>query len=75
MLSSELGSIDSHENIKMRLPIKYQQTFKKYFNTFFDGKIYLFGSRVEDVKKGDNIDLYLVVNNQDNLFQKKIDLC
>ena len=59
----------------MRLPIKYQQTIKKYFNTFFDGEIYLFGSRVDDAKKGDNIDLYLVVNNQDNLFQKKIDLC
>jgi len=56
----------------MRLSIKYQQTIKKYFNEFFDGKIYLFGSRVDDAKKGGDIDLYLVVNNQDDLFQRKI---
>jgi len=55
----------------MRLSPQYQQTIKKYFNEFFDGEIYLFGSRVDDAKKGGDIDLYLVVNNQDNLFLKK----
>lgn len=61
-----------HKKIKMRLSVKYQQTIKKYFNEFFDGEIYLFGSRVDDTKKGGDIDLYLVVNNHDNLFQRKI---
>ena len=32
----------------MRLSQKYRQTIKKYFNEFFDGEIYLFGSRVND---------------------------
>ena len=34
-----------------------KQTFK---DIFIDGKIYLFGSRVDDTKKGGDIDLYLV---------------
>jgi len=55
----------------MRLSLHYRQTIKKYFNEFFDGEIYLFGSRVDDAKKGGDIDLYLVVNNQDNLFLRK----
>ena len=56
----------------MRLSKKYQQTIKKYFNEFFDGEIYLFGSRVHDNKKGGDIDLYLVVENTENLFERKI---
>ena len=56
----------------MRLSKKYQQTIKKYFNEFFDGEIYLFGSRVDDNKKGGDIDLYLVVENTENLFERKI---
>ena len=56
----------------MRLSLKYRQTIKKYFNEFFEGEIYLFGSRVDDEKKGGDIDLYLVVNNQENLFERKI---
>jgi len=38
---------------------------------FFEGDIYLFGSRVDDGKKGGDIDLYLVIKNQDDLFAKK----
>lgn len=56
----------------MRLSLKYRQTIKKYFNEFFEGEIYLFGSRVNDEEKGGDIDLYLVVNNSENLFERKI---
>ncbi len=45
---------------------------KAYQETFEDGKIYLFGSRVFDEKKGGDIDLYLKVDNHTNLFSKKI---
>ncbi len=57
----------------MRLSPHYIDTIKKYFYAFFDdGEIYLFGSRTDDSKKGGDIDLYLVVKNHDNLFEKKI---
>ncbi len=56
----------------MRLSTKYHQTIKKYFNEFFEGEIYLFGSRVDDTKKGGDIDLYLVIRNQEDLFSRKI---
>ncbi len=57
----------------MRLSSKYIATIKKYFHEFFDeGDVYLFGSRTDDNKKGGDIDLYFVVNNHDNLFEKKL---
>ncbi len=56
----------------MRLSSKYINVIKKYFHIFFgEGDIYLFGSRVDDDKKGGDIDLYLVVKNHTNLFEKK----
>lgn len=44
----------------MRLTDHEVQAIKKAFNeAFIDGKIYLFGSRVDDTKRGEDIDLYL----------------
>ena len=57
----------------MRLSEQYIIVIKKYFESIFkDGDIYLFGSRVDDSKRGGDIDLYLVVQNHINLFEKKI---
>ncbi|MCX6075110.1 MAG: nucleotidyltransferase domain-containing protein [Campylobacterales bacterium] len=57
----------------MRLSNRYVEVIKKYFNLFFqNGEIYLFGSRVDDSKKGGDIDLYLVLKEHSNLFEKKI---
>ena len=57
----------------MRLSEKYISVIKKNFNEFFkNGEIYLFGSRVDDSKKGGDIDLYLVLQEHSNLFEKKL---
>ena len=57
----------------MRLNQKYIQTIKESFNVIFkSGEIYLFGSRVDDTKKGGDIDLYLVVDDKTELFRKKL---
>lgn len=57
----------------MRLSQRYIEVIKKYFKEFFqNGEIYLFGSRVDDSKKGGDIDLYLEVKDHSNLFEKKL---
>ncbi len=44
----------------MRLTLQEVSSIKKAFEeTFKDGKIYLFGSRVDDTKRGGDIDLYI----------------
>ena len=44
----------------MRLTNDERVLIKKAFNeTFQDGKIFLFGSRVDDTQRGGDIDLYL----------------
>ena len=56
----------------MRLNDFEIDVIKKYFNQYFDGEIYLFGSRVDDTKRGGDIDLYLKVKNHFNLFGRKL---
>ncbi|MCK5538311.1 MAG: nucleotidyltransferase domain-containing protein [Bacteroidales bacterium] len=58
----------------MRLSKTQHQAIKKYFlEVFHDGHIYLFGSRVNDEKKGGDIDLYIDSPDKKNLVHKKID--
>ncbi len=57
----------------MRLSKQYVDVIKKNFRLFFkQGDIFLFGSRVDASKKGGDIDLYLAVDDHQNLFEKKI---
>jgi len=57
----------------VRLSPRYIEVIKKYFQEFFqNGEIYLFGSRIDDSKKGGDIDLYFVLQEHTNLFEKKI---
>jgi len=57
----------------MRLNDKYIMTIKNNLQEVFgEGEIYLFGSRVDDSKKGGDIDLYLVVKDKSDLFRKKL---
>ena len=49
----------------MRLNSYEQKMIKKAFlEAFEDGDIFLFGSRVDDTKRGGDIDLYLVPNTK-----------
>ncbi|MCX6077368.1 MAG: nucleotidyltransferase domain-containing protein [Campylobacterales bacterium] len=58
----------------MRLSEYEQQSIKETFaNVFQQGKIYLFGSRVDDSKKGGDIDLYIEPEKKESLSSKKID--
>ena len=57
----------------MRLSSQYIDTIKKYYIEIFqDGDVYLFGSRVDDKKRGGDIDLYLTPTDHSDLFRKKI---
>jgi predicted nucleotidyltransferase len=58
----------------MRLTIHEQEMIKKAFAEIFEnGRLYLFGSRVDDTKKGGDIDLYIESAKGENLSSKKID--
>ena len=57
----------------MRLSIKEIDIIKNKVKTIFgDTIIYLFGSRIDDTKKGGDIDLYIIPKINDDLFKKKI---
>jgi predicted nucleotidyltransferase len=58
----------------MRLSYAELKTIIITFSDIFkNGKIFLFGSRVDDSKKGGDIDLYIESTNKDNILKKKID--
>ena len=58
----------------MRLTKEEIQAIKTTFKeVFVDGDIYLFGSRVDDSKKGGDIDLYISTPQKKDLVSKKIE--
>ena len=58
----------------MRLTPRQYRAIKKYFQEVFqEGQIYLFGSRVDDQRKGGDIDLYIRTPQRENLVRKKIE--
>ena len=49
----------------MRLTSFERENIKKTFYKLFEnGKVYLFGSRVDDLKRGGDIDLYIELESQ-----------
>lgn len=58
----------------MRLTIyEVKMILKAFDETFKNGKVYLFGSRVDDSLKGGDIDLFIVLDKKINLeYEKKI---
>lgn len=59
----------------MRLSDKYHEIIVQKAKEIFGEltKIYLFGSRVDDEKRGGDIDLYLIPDVFDDVYNKKID--
>ena len=56
----------------MRLSPKEIKIIQQEVNKIFDNaKVYLFGSRLDDTKKGGDIDLYIVPKEQKDFFRKK----
>ncbi len=57
----------------MRLTDYEIESIKKVFEeSFGNGKIYLFGSRVDDTQKGGDIDLYIQTRDRNDIMIKKI---
>jgi len=57
----------------MRLSEKEINTIKNLTSKFFkDVEIYIFGSRIDDNKKGGDIDIGLVIKDKTNLIYNKL---
>lgn len=58
----------------MRLSTYYRTVIKTEVQTTFgeNAQVFLFGSRIDNSKKGGDIDLFIVTERQENLFSKKI---
>ncbi len=63
-------------NAYMRLKKEHIDAIKKCSAGLFgdNARVYLFGSRVSDNKKGGDIDLYIETNETNEIFNKKIKL-
>jgi len=60
----------------MRLKKEHIKNIKELAIKIFgkDTQVYLFGSRVNDSKKGGDIDLYIETTTKEDLFEKKIQM-
>lgn len=57
----------------MRLTSKEIESIKKVILEIFgESEIRVFGSRLDDSKKGGDIDIFVIPKNRDKLFEKKI---
>jgi len=57
----------------MRLSKKEIKTIKKIIlDVFGESEIRIFGSRLNENKKGGDIDIFVISKNRENLFKKKI---
>ena len=56
----------------MRLKAKEIDSIKKVVNQFFkDSQIYIYGSQLDDSKRGGDIDIYIVPKDRKKLLQKE----
>ena len=58
----------------MRLKKEYIEIIKKITKEYFgeNAEVFLFGSRVDDSKRGGDIDLYIETQMKENLIESKI---
>jgi predicted nucleotidyltransferase len=56
----------------MRLKAKEINSIKKVVNQFFkDAQIYIYGSQLDDSKRGGDIDIYIIPKDREKLLQKE----